>query len=355
MTGLKLVDRDGFSVPDPADEQPISRNREGKSQLDFLREGHLRRHREQEAAQRRARGGRPRKKRRVGNPGRFPRREPTKAVRAAKLVEVRLEPPPTGDRRHRVLYQHILVEEAEEKAFAEAQEVMRGNEETFHRRGIRGRRADRKRRPSTDPPRVVCEDCDGTGHWEVRPRRVLKSPLGRIEAWTWKAVLIEQDRRIRAERGEPCEERLSEHEPPSGAPLLVPAKKAALVSIEIKKTFPGALSSASVILFPPFGKAPPKMPGHWFACWKCDGTGILARGPYTFDSALGPLSETTAAAPATRGPNSRPLRLGTNFWAMVMELHYRYLRSGTPAPTLSRTTPSRMETAPFDPRPGESR
>ena len=139
--------------------------------------------------------------------------------------------------------------------------------------------------------RVRCEDCEGTGHWEKRTRWVLNSELGRIERWTWKSILFEVDRRIRQQRGEPVADPLPDPEPPTK---------------EARK----------------------KTPGRWFVCRTCDGTGTRVReAPYIFDSALGPLFETAAAA-AAMGPDYRPLPLGANYKAMALELRARAKRAG---------------------------
>lgn len=163
------------------------------------------------------------------------------------------------------------------------------------------RRTQRSREKASGRPsrkRLRCEDCDGVGHWELRTPRVFNTPLGRIEAWRWKTILQELDRRIRRERGEAVEESVPDLEPP-------------------------------------FKRARKRTPGRWFVCRACDGTGLRKRAAlYSFDSAFGPLLETTAGAAAeaaalglTLGLNYRTLPLGANYKAMALELRARYLAS----------------------------
>lgn len=159
----------------------------------------------------------------------------------------------------------------------------------------RFRRAHAKKTGQPLRLRVRCEDCEGIGHWENRTRWTLNSKeLGRIDAWTWKAILFELDRRIRQKRGEPVADSVPDPEPP------------------IKK-------------------ARTKTPGRYFVCRTCSGTGVQVRDtPYAFDSAFGPLSETTAGAAAEAaalrlrmGRDSRTLPLGMNYKAMALELRAR--------------------------------
>jgi len=172
----------------------------------------------------------------------------------------------------------------------------------------RFRRAHAKKTGKPLRLRVRCGDCEGIGHWENRTRYVLNSELGRIEAWTWKTVLIELDRRIRQRRGESVADSIPDPEPPTK-------------------------------------KARSKTPGRWFVCRTCGGTGVQVReSPYSFDSALGPLLETTAGAAAeaaARGWKSyQSLPLGANYKAMALELHYRAKASELRARAKAAEVPS---------------